>query len=135
MSDRKSDSGSKSTLEIILEFGHKAVLKDVPSRFGDICYTHDWEIWVKNPNDGKIENFLEKAVFTLHPTFEPQTRTVTKAPFKVSEQGYGSFQISIDLYFKVSFLIAFRCLRRIKKTRCKCMKFTSGLVRICAHLC
>lgn len=28
MSDRKSDSGTKSVLEIILEFGHKAVLKD-----------------------------------------------------------------------------------------------------------
>ena len=28
MSDRKTDPGSKSTLEIILEFGHKAILKD-----------------------------------------------------------------------------------------------------------
>ena len=28
MSERKSDSGTKSVLEIILEFGHKAVLKD-----------------------------------------------------------------------------------------------------------
>ena len=22
--------------------------------------THDWEVWVKNPNEHKIENFLEK---------------------------------------------------------------------------
>ena len=50
MSDKKSDSGSKSSLEIILEFGHKAILKD--KLVND--YTHDWEIWVKNPNDGKI---------------------------------------------------------------------------------
>ena len=28
MSDRKTDSGSKSTLEIILEFGHKSILKE-----------------------------------------------------------------------------------------------------------
>ena len=28
MSERKSESGSKSVLEIILEFGHRAVLKD-----------------------------------------------------------------------------------------------------------
>ena len=48
----------------------------------DTSYTHDWEIWVKNPNDGKIENFLEKAVFTLHPTFENHIRTVTRAPFR-----------------------------------------------------
>ena len=30
MSERRSESGSITTLEIILEFGHKAVLKDVP---------------------------------------------------------------------------------------------------------
>ena len=34
MADRKSESGSKSTLEIILEFGHKAILKDVPVQVG-----------------------------------------------------------------------------------------------------
>lgn len=67
----------------------------------DTSYTHDWEIWVKNPNDGKIENFLEKAVFTLHPTFENHIRTVTRAPFRLTDQAYGSFSIKIDLYFKV----------------------------------
>ena len=97
MSDKKSDSGSKSTLEIILEFGHKAILKD--KTVND--YTHDWEIWVKNPNDGKIENFLEKAVFTLHPTFDNNIRTVTRAPFRIADQAYGTFPIKIDLYFKV----------------------------------
>ena len=127
MSDRKSDSGSKSTLEIILEFGHKAVLKDVPSRLGDIGYTHDWEIWVRNPNDGKIENFLEKAVFTLHPTFEPQTRTVTKAPFKVSEQGYGSFTISIDLYFKVSLEPHVRVQTSVKLSRVKSYQLSDDI--------
>ena len=97
MSDRKTDPGSKSTLEIILEFGHKAILKDKTVD----SYTHDWEIWVRNPNDGKIENFLEKAVFTLHPTFENHIRTVTRAPFRLTDQAYGSFSIKIDLYFKV----------------------------------
>ena len=28
MSDRKADPGTKSTLEIILEFGHKAIIKE-----------------------------------------------------------------------------------------------------------
>ena len=60
---------------------------------------------MKNPNDGKIENFLEKAVFTLHPTFDNHVRTVTRAPFKIAEQGYGSFSIKIDLYFKVLILM------------------------------
>ena len=30
MSERKADPGTKSTLEIILEFGHKAILKEKP---------------------------------------------------------------------------------------------------------
>ena len=28
-------------------------------------------------------------------------RTITKAPFKISDQGYGGFIIIFDLYFKV----------------------------------
>merc|ERR1712096_9577 len=62
--------------------------------------THDWEVWVRNPNDGRIEHFLDKVVFTLHHTFENSVRKVTKPPFMVQEQGYGSFPILIDLYFK-----------------------------------
>ena len=80
---------------------------------GGGTYTHDWEIWVKNPNDGKIENFLEKAVFTLHETFKDHIRTVTKAPFKIKEQGYGSFTIKIDLWFKVSIYTVFFILSKV----------------------
>ena len=101
MSDRKAESGSKSVLEIILEFGHKAVLKEEEVKVGDCAYTHDWEVWVRNPSDGKIENYLKKVVFNLHESFKNPVRTITKAPFKISEQGYGGFIIFIDLYFKV----------------------------------
>ena len=65
-------------------------------------YTHDWEVWVRNPNDGRIEHFLDKVVFTLHETFEDHVRRVSKPPFRVAEQGYGSFPIFIDLHFKVN---------------------------------
>ena len=57
---------------------------------------------MKDPHDAKIEHFLEKAVFTLHQSFQDPVRTVSKPPFKLSEQGYGSFQIQIELFFKVS---------------------------------
>ena len=74
-------------------------------KVGDCVYTHDWEVWVRNPSDGKIENFLEKVVFNLHESFKNPVRTITKAPFKISEQGYGGFQILIDLYFKVKYAV------------------------------
>merc|ERR1712013_556223 len=64
-------------------------------------YTHDWEVWVRSPNaEDRIDSFLEKVVYTLHETFDDPVRRVCKPPFVVAEQGYGSFQIQIDLYFK-----------------------------------
>ena len=106
MSERKSlkvSSSENQHVEIILEFGHKAVLKDVPIKDSrGRPYTHDWEVWVRSPNaEDRIDSFLEKVVYTLHETFDDPVRRVCKPPFVVAEQGYGSFQIQIDLYFKV----------------------------------
>ena len=63
--------------------------------------THDWEVWVKNPNNDQIESFIEKVsltdhpdvshlsqvVFTLHHTFDVPKRVVTKPPFMIREAG------------------------------------------------
>ena len=111
MSERKSlESSSSKTqhVEIILEFGHKATLKDVPIKDSrGRPYTHDWEVWVRNPNDGRIEHYLDKVVFTLHETFDDPVRRVVKPPFMVAEQGYGSFQILVDLHFKVNKIVLY----------------------------
>ena len=40
-------------------------------------------------------------MFTLHPTFDNPTRTVTRAPFRIADTAFGGFLIQIDLYFKV----------------------------------
>ena len=108
MGDKKSDLPPKSILETIFEFGHKAVLKDKPSKdsSGQI-FTHDWEVYVKNPKGDHIENFVEKVVFHLHPSFDEPVRKVTKPPFKVSEQGYGGFTINFEIFFRVSYVVIF----------------------------
>jgi len=101
MSDRKSSGESKTQhLEVILEFGHTSTLRDAVDASVPGAATHDWEVWVKNPSNDKIENFLEKVVFTLHDTFKDPKRTVTSPPYKIQEAGYGSFKILIDLYFR-----------------------------------
>jgi len=101
MSERKPSSTEK--LEIILEFGHRAILKDVPAPVKgqpDVLNTHDWEVWVKSPCDGRIDSYMDKVVFILHETFDNNKRVVTKAPFMIQESGYGSFVVNIDLYFR-----------------------------------
>jgi len=101
MSDRKSSGESKTQhLEVILEFGHTSTLRDAVESNVPGAATHDWEVWVKNPSNDKIENFLEKVVFTLHDTFKDPKRTVTTPPYKIQEAGYGSFKILIDLFFR-----------------------------------
>ncbi|KAF4119763.1 transcription initiation factor TFIID/TFIIF subunit, partial [Geosmithia morbida] len=39
-----------------------------------------------------------KVVYNLHPTFENPVQTFTKPPFVCSNEGWGEFDISIDLY-------------------------------------
>ncbi|KAM0477049.1 hypothetical protein ACHAPX_006008 [Trichoderma viride] len=39
-----------------------------------------------------------KVVYNLHPTFENPTQTFTKPPFICSNEGWGEFEIGIDLY-------------------------------------
>jgi len=39
-----------------------------------------------------------KVVYNLHPTFENPVMTFTKPPFLISQEGWGEFEISIDLY-------------------------------------
>ena len=57
---------------------------------------------MRNPNDDGIEHFVDKVVFTLPRNFfENSVRTVTKPPFMVQDQGFGSFPILIDLHFKL----------------------------------
>eukprot|EP00962_Isochrysis_galbana_P009268 scaffold2600_cov103-Isochrysis_galbana.AAC.13 len=37
--------------------------------------------------------YIKRVVFQLHPSFNPATRVVEKAPFEVTEQGWGEFEV------------------------------------------
>ena len=43
--------------------------------------------------------FIKKVVFTLHPTFTQNIRTVEKYPFEIQEEGWGEFEIGIKIHF------------------------------------
>ncbi|XP_039266451.2 uncharacterized protein LOC120341917 [Styela clava] len=85
-----------STVEVRLELGHKAKVRDVPSPEG---HTHDWEVFVKGTGI-KIEYFVEKVVFWLHDSYEPPGRVIKHPPYKVKESGFAGFNMLIDVHFR-----------------------------------
>lgn len=59
----------KQDVELVvvqLELEHHAVPKAKVLSDG---FTHDWTIIVRGPDDCKIQEFVEKVVFNLHPDF------------------------------------------------------------------
>ncbi|KAI1344327.1 transcription initiation factor IIF-like protein [Xylariaceae sp. FL0016] len=43
-------------------------------------------------------NVFTKAVYNLHPSFEKPQQTFTEPPFTCTNEGWGEFEMSIDLY-------------------------------------
>lgn len=87
----------KVQVEVKIELGHKASCKKNPSPDG---FTHDWEVFVRGPGRDDISHFVEKVVFHLHESFPKPKRVLKNPPYAVSEHGYGSFFLPIEVYFK-----------------------------------
>lgn len=74
-------------------------MKDVPPVEG--FPMRQWSITIVMLNDKGEEvpaTILDKVTYTLHPTFANPVRAVKNSPFKVSEQGWGEFDIPISLH-------------------------------------
>ncbi|KAG8463329.1 hypothetical protein KFE25_004840 [Diacronema lutheri] len=62
--------------------------------------SHRWTCYLRsNRPDEDLSLYIRKVVFTLHPSFNPPTRTVEKAPFDVVEHGWGEFDITAQVHF------------------------------------
>ncbi|ORX99043.1 yeats-domain-containing protein [Basidiobolus meristosporus CBS 931.73] len=62
-------------------------------------HTHNWVVSVRGVNNEDISPFIKKVNFKLHESFANPNRVVEKAPFEVSETGWGEFEIVIKIYF------------------------------------
>lgn len=74
-------------------------MKDVPPVEG--FPMRQWSISIVMLNDKGEEVpaiILDKVTYHLHPTFANPVRAVKQPPFKVSEQGWGEFDIPISLH-------------------------------------
>jgi YEATS domain-containing protein 4 len=62
--------------------------------------SHEWTVYVRHLEpDVDLALLVEKVVFMLHPSFEKPTRLVDKAPFAVTEKGWGEFEIHLAVHF------------------------------------
>ena len=62
--------------------------------------SHEWTVYLRAANaDEDLSQIIKKVVFVLHPTLQPPTRTIETAPFEVTEQGWGEFEISLQIFF------------------------------------
>lgn len=85
------------SVQIKLVLGHSAQWRKKPTTEG---YTHDWTVIVKGEEGHEIKHFVEKVVFYLHESFPKPKRVVKDPPFQVSESGYGSFNLPVEVYFR-----------------------------------
>ena len=89
---------SKKKVQLKIECSHEAIVKENSSHF----MTHDWTVVVKGTDGADISRVLDKVVFNLHASFVEPKRTCQDPPYMVKEDGYGSFTLPIDIYFKTS---------------------------------
>ncbi|KAF3910787.1 hypothetical protein ABW20_dc0101941 [Dactylellina cionopaga] len=80
------------TQQSVIE-GAKPVAEGFPMR--------EWSITIFVLNEKGEEmtaNVFDKVTYKLHPTFSNPNRTIKKPPFKLSEQGWGEFDMEIVLH-------------------------------------
>ena len=64
-------SSFQCTVQVKLELGHRAQLRKKVTSEG---FTHDWMVFVRGPETGDIQHFVEKVVFRLHESFPKPKR-------------------------------------------------------------
>ncbi|PNW82563.1 hypothetical protein CHLRE_06g284050v5 [Chlamydomonas reinhardtii] len=61
--------------------------------------THRWTVYFRSANGEDLSHIISKVTFELHHTFTNPHRVCLQAPYEVTEQGWGEFDINITLTF------------------------------------
>lgn len=62
-------------------------------------HTHQWTVYVKPYHNEDMSTYVKKVHFKLHESYNNPNRIMTKAPYELSETGWGEFEIVIKIYF------------------------------------
>ena len=67
--------------------------------------THNWILFLRPYNDNDIElyNVIEYVTFHLHESFANPHRKITQPPYILNENGWGEFEVLIEIQFKFNF--------------------------------
>lgn len=87
--------------------GHLA--RRLPKQIGDA--THHWKIFLYSPTGEDLTKWIDKCVFHLHDSFKDPDRICVKEPYIVSEDGWGEFQVRVEIFPKCA--ISFSLLHDI----------------------
>ncbi|QDS75847.1 hypothetical protein FKW77_001408 [Venturia effusa] len=92
--DRTGSLLIKREVKIITE---QQVLPDVPEQVeGFPMRAWNIELWLIDDQGQQVPaTVFEKVMYELHPTFAKPKQTFNKPPFRISEQGWGEFDITI----------------------------------------
>ncbi|KAH3902283.1 related to Transcription initiation factor TFIID subunit 14 [Saccharomycodes ludwigii] len=76
---------------------HQEIIPDEPYVQGFPVHKWSIEVCLLDSDGNEIPaNIFDKVVYHLHPTFASPNRTFKKPPFKIEEQGWGGFEMSIS---------------------------------------
>ena len=62
----------KQKLELELDLGHRATIRDTPTDEG---FTHDWMMYVRPYDVARFQLYVEKVIFVLHESFPDPERS------------------------------------------------------------
>lgn len=62
-------------------------------------HTHQWTVYVKPYENEDMAMYVKKVHFKLHESYANPNRILTKAPYEVTETGWGEFEVVIKIYF------------------------------------
>ncbi|KAF5395823.1 hypothetical protein PHET_10796, partial [Paragonimus heterotremus] len=80
----------------VFKVGHSVQKKTKPL----FNRTHHWRCYVDSWNPKyPLSAFVKKVTFKLHDTFENPRQVVRQAPFAIEEDGFGNFQLQIEVTF------------------------------------
>jgi len=95
LTDEMSDGDNEVVAEI--DIGHEATCLETPDDSG---LTHQWTIYLRGKEGGKIEKYIKSVTFKLHETFPNPNRVLDSVPFQITESGYAGFLVPIEIVFR-----------------------------------
>lgn len=63
-------------------------------------HTHTWTVYLKPFKSEDMSIYVKKVHFKLHDSYSQPMRIISKPPYRVSESGWGEFEIMIKIFFQ-----------------------------------